>query len=143
MHTWPLKSKSKNTIKSSDQLIRFIMDYDFEFSVGAVKHSAFQTSHLEKGLSVSIKAILDHITRQRAITQLEKNGTNTYVRDCEAIVHDINNILKGSLSPVFDIKHSPLPDNKAHADVLFSNKHSLNRAEKKLYKHELMQAFGV
>lgn len=144
MFTRSLKTKNKLPIGSKDELIRFIMSYDFDMTVGAIKDSAFQTKYLETGLSVSIKKILDSITKQHVIAQLENGGVHQYICDCEALVYKIKQILKGNQIQVFEIKYTPDSVNKAHCDIIFSSGvGQLGKAEKKQYKQELMKVFGL
>jgi hypothetical protein len=145
------KNISKASINPNDQLIRFIFNYHYDFTVGRVTESAFQIPQLESGLSVSVARLLNVQTRQFVIQSMV-NTNSKYVKDCVSFVLEVESIMHLSTqSRAFDVVLTPvlaaLPHvvaNPAHADIKFSAPTwILPRSEKKLYRKELMKKFNI
>jgi hypothetical protein len=146
-----IQAKVSNPIISNDVLIRFIMDHHCPVTVGVVTSSAFQTAQLKTGLSVSIDRLLDQHTRCLLINNLQGNKSK-YIKDCSAIVKDIEDIKDVSGNNVFDIIYSPVQGhaplqiiaNPAHADIIFSKyTQSVSKSLHKSYQSKLMKSFNV
>jgi hypothetical protein len=145
------KNNSKDAIKNNDQLIRFIFNYHYDFTVGKVTEAAFQIPQLERGLSVSVARLLNSQTRQLVIQSME-NTSSKYVQDCLTLVSEVDSVMhQNTQRHVFDVELTPvlagIPDivpNPAHADIKFSiSMQSLLRSEKKQYRWELMRKFNI
>lgn len=66
-------SNQSYVLTDTDNLIRHIMDHQYDWSVGSPAERAFQRSSLNgKGLSVSIEALLTPAIRKAVIRSLEK-----------------------------------------------------------------------
>ncbi len=145
------KARVSSPIISNDVLIRFIMDHHCPITVGNVTSAAFQTSQLKTGLSVSIERLLDQNTRNLLINSLQNNKSK-YVKDCSAIVKDIEDIKDVSGNNVFDIIFSPIQGNiqlqiianPAHTDIVFSKAaQNASKSLHKSYQSKLMKSFNV
>lgn len=143
------KTQISHPINMNDLVIRFIMDNHLR--VGVIHTSAFQSAQLKKGLSVSIDRLLDSKTRFLVIKSLEKNNNN-YVKDCSAVVKNIKNIIDDSGNEIFDIIYSPIqeniqqqiPENPAHADIIFSEiAQKAVGSVHKSYQSKLMKCFNI
>lgn len=131
------------SISNNDELIRHIMDYDYNLIIGQIEPSSFQTDKLmNKGISVSIDKLLNSFIRDAVIKSLEKNK-HTYICDCKAFVLRIYNIIHDG-HVVFDVNFTPLLMNPAHADIKFSSfSRSFAPSLQKKYKKKLMNEFKI
>ena len=133
---------ASNIVNYNENILRHIMAIHFDSSSKVVKPSAFDINTLKKGLSVSIKSNMDHVTKKYIISQLQING-GTYECDFEANCGDITSILYVS-NNVFCVFETPKPNNKSHADIEFcSNVKNENPSQLRKLRKELMDKFIV